>query len=422
MFSRKSLEQIPSKPGVYLLKDSQERVLYVGKAINLKKRLASYSSKKGFDLKKNNLINQAKKIDYLLANGEIESLLLEAKLIKTYQPKYNNRAKDSTRYLYVGITKEEYPQVVLLRYPEKEENLLEWFGPFPTAGSLKEILRLVRRIFPYRTCRAFPKRKCLFYHLGLCACYRPKKEYLRNVSHLRMFLGGKIAPLIKRLKMMMKEAGRKEEYEKAAVYKDQIEKIQSVLRGHSQFPEGEKIARQLKQLRRLLVRYQGIDPVVIKRLEAYDIANLGKDIVVGSMVAFIDGEPDPASYRRFRVAACLNDPAGLMEIVGRRLHHQEWVYPQVILLDGGKVQVAAGFAALKEFGIDGQISLIGLAKKEEKIIIPKIEKGIIRKWHILSPRPSSLPLQLLQYARDEAHRFAQRYYRKLHQKALMFLG
>jgi excinuclease ABC subunit C len=146
------------------------------------------------------------------------------------------------------------------------------------------------------------------------------------------------------------------------------------------------------------------------------VANLGEKIIVGAMAVFIDGEPSNSLYRQFKIQGSWNDPQGLKEIIKRRLAHQEWIYPQVILVDGGKGQVSAAFEALREKDLVGQIGVLGLAKKEEKIFIPKISQNQIIGWKLLSYSPELPVLQLLQYARDEAHRFAQRYYKKLLKK------
>ena len=416
----KPYQKLPNQPGVYLFKDKSGLVLYVGKALNLKKRVRNYFDKQPKEKRIENLLKEAQKIDFIEVSSEIEALLLEARLIKQHWPKYNVRLKDDKRYLYVGITKEKYPKIALIRQPEREEKLLAWYGPFPTAASLKEILRLLRRVFPYRTCRQLTDKSCLYYHLNLCPgmCLRETTDYRQTIKKIMMFLDGRINPLVSNLKKEMKKAAGEQKYEQAGQIKRQIQMIEILLAGHGKDQDEEKSQRQLDELRKLLVQYSGIEPMVIQRLEAYDVANLGENLIVGSMVVFTEGEPDKSQYRQFKLTWSGGDPGGIKQILSRRLTHQEWLFPQVILVDGGKTQVAAAFEALREKNLFKTIPVLGLAKKEERIFIPKVIKEKIVSWKTFEYQSSSLVHQLLQQARDEAHRFAQRYYKKLHRKVI----
>jgi len=411
--------KFPNAPGVYLFKNQQGQVLYVGKALSLKKRVRQYFDKTQKEERIKNLIKEFVKIDFLKTSSEIEALLLEARLIKQYWPKYNVRQKDDRRYLYVGITEEKYPRIALIRQPEKEKNLKAWFGPFPSSASLKEILRLLRRIFPYRTCRQLTGKSCLYYHLNLCPgmCLSESQDYKKTIKKTMMFLDGRIKPLVKSLQKEMVSFSRQEKFEQAGLIKKQIQMIENLLSSHAKGQDEEKTRQQVSQLRKLLVEHSGIEPSSIKRLEAYDVANLGENLIVGSMIVFQNGEPDKSAYRQFKLQWSGGDPGGIKQILSRRLTHQEWSYPQVILVDGGKTQITAAFKALREKNLAKTIPILGLAKEEEKIIIPKIIKEEIISWKTLKYRSSSLVHQLLQQARDEAHRFAQRYYKKLHLKS-----
>ncbi|MCX6724886.1 MAG: GIY-YIG nuclease family protein [Candidatus Shapirobacteria bacterium] len=420
----KTYQNLPNNPGVYLFKDKSGHVLYVGKALSLKKRVRNYFDKTPKEERIKKLLTEFKKIDFLATTSEIEALLLEARLIKQHWPKYNVRLKDDKRYLYVGITKESYPQIKLIRQPERELSLLAWYGPFPTSASLKEILRLLRRVFPYRSCRKLTDKLCLYYHLNLCPgmCLEETKDYPKTIKKIMMFLDGQINPLVKNLQKEMKEASDKQKYELAGQLKRQIQLMENLLRSYSRGQEEDKPLKQMAELRKLLVQHSGIEPNRIERLEAYDVANLGENLIVGSMVVLTEGEPDKSQYRQFRLQWSGGDPGGIKQILSRRLAHQEWLFPQVILVDGGKTQISAAFEALKEKNLAKQIPVLGLAKKEEKIIIPKIIKEEIVAWKTFKYQSSSLPHQGLQQARDEAHRFAQRYYKKLHQKATFSFG
>lgn len=416
--SKKIWENLPPKPGVYLFKNIRGSVLYIGKAINLKKRIKSYFLIKPEEVRIANLLKEIQKVDYISTGSEIETLILEAKLIKEYQPKFNVRLKDDKRYLYIGITKEDYPRVYLIRQPEKESDLLDWFGPFPSSESVKEVLRLIRRVFPYRSCKKIPLSFCLYYHLELCpgVCKLPisQKEHLRTIKKIRIFFNGKIDLLIRQLEKEMNALSKDLKFEEAEIRLQQIKKIKSILGKFKKIPEENIIETQLRWLRRVLIRYQGIDPLVIHRLESFDVSNLGKDIVVGSMTVFTNGEPENSQYRQFKIKVRYGgDPWALKEILLRRLKHKEWFLPQVILVDGGKTQLSAALEALLSSNLAGQICLIGLTKEKETLVIPVIDDKKIVGWKQIPKNTRNIGLPLLQFARDEAHRFAQRYYRKL---------
>jgi len=208
----KLYSHLPTTSGVYLFIDGNDRVLYIGKAINLKSRVRNHFTTKS----KPRLLAQIKKIKHIAVASEIESLLLEAKLIKEYLPKFNVRLKDGKRYLYVGITKEKYPRIKLLRRPEKTDNLLDWFGPFPNSSSLKEVLRLLRRIFPYCSCKKRQDKPCFYYHLNLCPAPHIKEktvEYRQTIKKIRLFLNGQISLLVKDLTEQMEKASQKGKFE-----------------------------------------------------------------------------------------------------------------------------------------------------------------------------------------------------------------
>jgi len=426
MVNFQKIKNFPNKPGVYLFKDKLGNVLYVGKAINLRKRVKNYFEKKPSESRINYLLEEAEKIDYILVNSEVEALLLEARLIKQYKPKFNVRLKDDKRFLYAGISKEDYSRVFLLRKPEQTQNLLAWFGPFPSAQSIKEILRLLRRIFPYRSCLKMPKKVCLYYHLnlcpGMCQYSVEKKSYIASIKKIKLFLEGKVSFLVKKLEKEMKKTADDLSFEEAQNIYRQIEMIKNMLGKFKKIPDEEEAKKALEWLRKIAVRYQKTEPGIIHRLEAYDIANLGKDIIVGSMIVFVNGEPQPSLYRQFKIKSLRGgDPQALEEIISRRLSRQEWLYPQLILVDGGKPQLSAAFSAFKKVNLSSQIPLFGLEKGKETIIIPLFEKGKIKGYKQIKSSPKAVGLPILQFARDEAHRFAQRYYKKLHRR-LIFSG
>ena len=423
--SKKYYTHLPQKPGVYLFRDGQGKVLYVGKAINLRNRVKSYFDNKHHDLRILKLLNTFEKIDHLEAGSNLEALLLEARLIKEYRPYFNVRLKDNKRYLYVGLTKEEYPRVILLRQPERTDNLLDWFGPFPSSGSLKQILRMVRRIFPYRTCLKLDDKPCFYYHLGLCPgmCVKSVKNYKRTVNKIRLLLRGEISKLSSYLEKQMETKARRLDFEEAEMIKHQLALLKELRNFHTVNNDEGGLFVKSEELRVLLTKKQGFEAYLIKRIEGYDISNLGEKIIVGSMVVFTDGAAENGQYRQFKIRSLgQDDPGAIKQVLQRRLRHEEWVFPQVILIDGGKTQLTAAFEALKERGLADNIGLLGLTKQKEIVVIPRIVKEKIVSWEEVTFTRNSGALQLLQSVRDEAHRFAQRYYKKLHTKVTFSSG
>jgi len=431
---KKKRLMLPNKPGVYIYKDKNKNVIYIGKALSLKKRVASYFYKGVKDRKTLQLVSQIDDLDYIVVMSEFEALLLEAKLIKQYQPKFNIDLKDNKRYLYIAISKEKFPRVFIVRRPEIEEGLLDWYGPFPSARDTREVLKIIRNIFPFRSCKTLPSSPCLYSHIHLCPapCVNNSNEYKKTITKIRKLLSGQTNKIIKELKKEMILNSQKENFEKAQEIKLQIIALENITQGWKNIPEGllsiEKIHSRLKKF---IIRYSTIDPITITKIEGYDVSNLGKKIIVGSMIAFTKGIPDKSNYRKFKINYDFNlknkrknlenqsDTDAMYQIVRRRLNHPEWIYPQLILLDGGKGQISSAFKALKEKNLHDQIPILGLSKKRETIIIPQIENGEIKKWKSVNLSKNSQILKLLQRIRDESHRFAQNYYKTLHKKSTL---
>jgi len=211
--------KLPQKPGVYFFKDQKGKVLYVGKALNLKKRVALYFRDKDiFTPRISRLISQVKKVQWQETASEVEALILEANLIKKFKPKYNVRLKDDKSFLYIKITGEKFPAVLSSRKKGQRKDL--FFGPFPSAKTARMVLKLLRRAFLFRTCLRIPKKPCLYYHLGLCRpspClnkkYQERKEYLQNIENLKLFLAGKDKLLIKKLLSQMTKFSKNKKFE-----------------------------------------------------------------------------------------------------------------------------------------------------------------------------------------------------------------
>lgn len=418
------INQLPKKPGVYLFSDSKDKIIYIGKALSLKHRVASYFSHRSKDPKTQELVNKISKLDFFVVNSEFEALLLEAQLIKEHRPKYNSSLKDDKSYLYIAVSKDKPERIFLAKRVELKSNVSSWYGPFTTSSDARQILKTLRRIFPFRSCKKLLKRPCLYHHLKLCPapCLALPNTYPETMRKIRLILSGKTANLTKSLEKQMKDAASTLNYEEAQVFKKEAYSLKALTSGWQSVPkEKQSSSKTFYELRKILTKYQGSDPTTLNRIEGYDVSNLGKDIIVGSMVAFVNSEPDKSQYRKFNLKYNLagqDDPEGIKQIIFRRLNHPEWVYPQLILVDGGKTQLTAAFKAIKERNLEKHISLLGITKEEELIIIPKIAKQKIIAWKSLRLSQSSLILQLLQRIRDESHRFAHKYSRELHAKII----
>lgn len=415
------LKSLPKKPGVYLFRDKKGKIIYIGKALSLKNRVSSYFRKTGLNPKIKELTENIADLEIIPVNSEFEALLLEAKLIKLHQPKFNSNLKDDKSYLYILIGKEKPERIFLGRKAEVKKEVSAWFGPFATASDAREILRIVRRVFPFRSCKKLPKKPCLYFHLRLCpgVCIFQNSEYSKTIQKLKRIFSGQVNLLLSKIEKELKKAIKEERFEEAAELKKKIDSLK-ILTSSWRVPKEEKdISLAIKEIRKILVKYQGIDPVTIKKIEGYDVSNLGKSVIVGSMVSFVDGEADKSLYRKFNLKINLekqDDPQGIKNIISRRLNHPEWIYPQLILVDGGKTQISAAFSALKEKNLEMEVGLIGLAKEKEILVIPKISNHKIVSYSQINLSKDSAALQLLQAVRDEAHRFAQKYYKNLHKR------
>jgi len=418
------IRKLPKRPGVYIYKDKLGKIIYIGKALSLKNRVTSYFQQKHTDQKTIELVSQINNLQTIEVNSEFEALLLEAKLIKQHKPKYNIQAKDGKSYLYIIISKQFPNRIFASRRPEIENDILSWYGPFPSSREVQEILKTVRRIFPFRSCADLPKRVCLYHHLKLCpgVCLYPNENYPKTIGQIKQMLSGKTSVLIKALKKEMKSDAKALDFEKASVLKLKIDSLQRLTHGWKNIPqENRQVTKAIDGIKKILIRYGGINLLAINKIEGYDVSNLSSQVIVGSMVAFVNGEPDKSQYRKFNLKYNLSfqdDPEGIKQTVRRRLNHPEWILPQIILIDGGKTQITSAFSALKEKSLENQIAVVGLTKEEEILIIPAVKFGSISSWKRLQLPRNSESLQLLQYIRDESHRFAQKYYKKLHLKTI----
>ncbi len=417
----------PTSAGIYLMKDAQERVIYVGKAKNLRARASSYFHKTAASDKRIcDWIDEVADIDHLIADSEVDALLLEARLIKDIQPKYNHDLKDDKTFPYLQITTgDDFPRVNFTREPKDAG--VKLYGPFPRAKSLRGAIQVLQRIFKFRTCsldieeddqrwRWF--RPCLLASINQCTApcnLRIDREtYRRDIQRLRFFLDGKKDVVLKEMNEEMREASKALQFEKAARLRDEIKALENLnLRGdlakHAQ-PEVFYIdpGKGLSGLKRVL----GLNSVP-RTIDGVDIAHLGGTETVGSLVTFVDGLPFKPGYRRYRIKSVqgVDDFASIREVVTRRiqgLQERDEPFPDIFLIDGGKGQLSSALTAFEALKVNPP-TIISLAKREEEIFVPGRSDPIVL-------RRRSFALRLLQYVRDEAHRFAQHYHHMLRTK------
>ncbi len=421
---------LPQEPGVYLFLDGNNTILYVGKAKQLKNRVSSYFANRNILTGKTKiLVEQIKKIKIVIVESELESLLLEANLIKKHQPKYNIKLTDGKAYPLIRITaKQEFPAVLTARKMEDAASL--YFGPYPNTKAMRMVLRLLRRIFPFQSVLHHQPKTCLYYHIGLCPCVSAlsneenKRAYKKTITHIIHFLEGKTKKVIKDLEKERNESSKLEHFEKAFGVQKQIDAIEIITHPfHKPFEyetnpnlRTDLRMQEMKELQTILAT-KNIFIDLPERIECYDISNIQGTNATGSMVVLTNGEIDSSQYRKFKIQTSgPNDFAMMAEMLTRRLKHVEWTYPQLFIVDGGKGQISAALEVLKNFYSEESsqqaktIPLIGLAKREETIITSDFQEIHLPK--------SSQALQLVMRIRDEAHRFAVTYHKKLRGKGV----
>ncbi len=406
MDAKKLWKKMPETPGVYLMRDARGVLLYIGKAANLRRRVQSYFTRP-HDARISKLVTLIRKIDHKKTETALEALIVEAALIKKFQPPYNVQEKDDTSFLYVVFTKEKFPRLILTRGKEVRKSRGDIFGPFIQGGSVREALRMLRRIFPWSIhpsaeLRAGKwKRPCFEYELGLCpgTCVgaADPKEYAANIRHLKQLFQGKRKAILRELERAMKEAAKREEFEKAAVYRKQLFALKHV--------------QDIALIKDSEFALPGV-PIKALRIEGYDVSNISGTSATGSMVVFRGDQPAKDEYRLFKIHSLdtPNDVGMLREILTRRFKNH-WPLPDLILIDGGKGQVNAARAAMKDAGL--AIPIVGLAKgptrKRTDVIGPSTGSGQGRL-------PKGVSLRTLVRVRDEAHRFARSFHIRLRSK------
>ncbi|MEX2175073.1 MAG: excinuclease ABC subunit UvrC [Pirellulaceae bacterium] len=422
------VREFPRTPGVYLLKDSAGRVIYIGKAKSLRSRAGSYFLIGAQQEHRTaSWVREIADADFVECESEVDALLMESRLIKDVQPKHNKEMKDDKTFPYLMITTyEDFPRVAVTRQPP--ERGVRLFGPFANAGALRGAVQVLQRIFKFRTCtldiddgdqrwRWF--RPCLLASIKQCTApcnlRIGKEEYRRDIDRLVRFLEGGKVRLLAEMRDDMQQAAKGLKYEQAARLRDEIKLLETLdrrgnLDTHAQ-PEVFYIdpKKGLAGLRKVLKL-----ATAPRTIEGIDIAHLGGGQTVASVVQFLDGLPFKPGYRRYKILGVqgIDDFRSIHEVVARRykqLADNQEVFPDILLIDGGKGQLNAALAAFRDQQIEPP-TLLSLAKQEEEIYLPGESEPLRLSRH-------SYALRLLQYVRDEAHRFAQHYHHILRRKS-----
>jgi len=431
---REKIKGFPTGPGLYFMKGSADKVLYIGKAKNLRLRVASYFQPGG-DLttsrgpKIAEMLSKVETVDFLESPNEVDAVLKEARLVKDIRPPYNTDLVDDKTFPYLEITSsEDFPGVYITRKPRPSGSRL--FGPFAGAKDLRGVLVVLQKIFRFRTCKLNISeddrkrrffRPCLLYSIkqcaAPCAAKIDKREYKKIVTDLIKFLRSKRSTILRQLRKQMAEASEAFEYEKAAMFRDRIRLIERLDRRGTpdEDVQPEVFAADpteaLIKLRELLQR-----PEPVRIIEGIDVANIAGAEAVGSLVKFIDGRPFKSGYRRFKIKTVkgIDDYAMIGEVVKRRYKYAlrgEELWPDLVLIDGGLGHLRAAEKALREMKAPA-ITIASIAKKEEDIYV----QGKNRPLKLPANSPAR---KLLQYVRDEAHRFAQHYHHILRGKKML---
>jgi excinuclease ABC subunit C len=403
---QEKIRSAPDASGVYLIRDAHGKIIYVGKANSLRKRLSSYLGRK-LDGKAIAMMGAARDIEWRLVPTEAMALLLEASLIREYRPKYNISLRDDKSFPYVKMTNEDFPCIYVTR--KKENDGARYFGPYTSAGLLREALKIIRKTFPYRSCRNMPNRPCIYYRLNLspapCAGKISRKAYRETLSNIAMLLDGKTESLVKELAGNMHKMAEKREYEEAARIRDQINTLSSISSSQAN-PSGLNELEDIKS--RLGLKHLPL------RIEAFDISNIQGQEAVGSMVSFYKAVSDKNNYRRFKIKTVrgIDDYKMMAEVVSRRysrMIEDKLPMPDLILIDGGKAHLCVAKRELDKLKL--KIPVISIAKKEENIYTSGMRLKRISE--------GAAALNLIRRIRDEAHRFALSYHHLLRRKKLI---
>lgn len=411
---REKLKKLPTEPGVYLFRDKSGKILYIGKATNLRSRTQSYfrgADSRGARIA--SMVSQMAEIDFILTDSVLEALILESNLIKKHQPKYNIQEKDDKSFSYFAITQEKFPRVEIVRESDLNLNLRSKsydpkavYGPYTSKKQMEIALKIIRRIFPFHSHKQWTEKGCLDFQIGLCpgpyAGAITPEAYRKNIQGIKMILRGRKKSLITVLEKEMKTAAQKQEFERATELRNKIFALKHI----------RDISLITQEMKTDLMDTKNQTENI--RIEAYDISNLSGKEAVGSMVVFTSDQPNKSQYRKFKIKTVAGvDDVGMLAEVLRRRFKNDWPQPELVLLDGGQGPVNMAEKMLRqELGL--ALVIAGVAKgptrKKTELYFPSGEEISSAVQKILADQ------KLIRQIMAEAHRFAIAYYRKLRRK------
>lgn len=409
---------LPSQPGVYLFLNKNTPI-YIGRATNLKSRIISHFQSAKINPKESLIISQSDDIKVIPTNSDIDAVLLEAELIKKHQPKYNFRWKDDKNFLYIKITHEEFPKVLVVRKENDKKSL--YFGPFSNQPLVNDFLREIRRIIPFCSQKKIGKTPCFYSKINLCQpcpnfinsikdkdknLYQIlKKEYRSNIKKIIALLNRNFNKILSFLHKKLNKAIKEENYEEGIKIRNKIFILNQLI--NKKITESEEILAKdnlLNEIKDFFQTYFGLENYSLNRIECYDISNFFGQQATGSMVVLQNYLPDKSHYRRFKIKTKNNisDTEMLKEVIYRRFKNKNWPKPDLIVVDGGKPQLLSTTEALKKIGLI--IPVLGLAKSPDRVVI------FNKEIKTVSLPQNSFFFNLLRRIRDESHRFAKKYH------------
>lgn len=413
------IKKLESFAGVYLYL-KKGKPLYIGKSTHVKVRLLSHAENAKSDKKEAGYVDVADSIEVIQTDSELRALLLESKLIQTHHPRYNVRWMDDKSYLYIKITvKDPFPKIYLVR--KEDDKKSKYFGPFPSMKVAGEILKEIRRVFPYCTSKKIGKVACFYSKIGLCdPCPNvhntdaDKKRYRANIRQIIRTLNGESTEVLTSLYNRLAKLSEEQKYEDALDLRNKIMRFERLFsqrlfdrHDEENYNQSEaSIAELLK-----LLNYYLPDLSKLSRIECYDVSNLSQKEATASMVVFTDGQINKGEYRKFKIKQpkTLSDFDMMVEVVTRRMRNT-WTLPDLIVIDGGKPQIRKILGVKMTTKKMKDIAIIGLAKNPDRIVIGISSMPTIR------PRLNNRGFNMIQHMRDESHRFAKKYHTYLRDK------
>lgn len=421
MITKSQIINLPSTIGLYLFKNNKE-INYIGKSVNIRARVLSHLENAKLDNKERLIIENSNIIETIIAESEFKALILESKLIREYQPKYNSIWKDDRSPLYINITvQDEFPKVLITRKPEYNFSG-KYFGPFSSIRTVEKIISDIRKIIPFCTQKKISKTACFYSKIGLCnpcpnniyncrdrTCLALNKQYKKNIRQIISILNGNVKTIISNLNKQLKIFVKSQQYEKAIVIRNKIFRFDRLLnlKDESEY----LINNNEKNLNGLFKILKTFYPqlMILDRIETYDISNLGLKQAVGSMVVMQNNQIDKKEYRKFKIKekGLKSDLDRLKEVISRRFK-QDWPIPNLIIIDGGQPQIKAILKILQNNKIN--IPLIGIAKNPDRVIV-----GVDNFPNLFLKNDSPI-LNVVRLLRDESHRYARKYHLFLRNK------